>query len=84
MVKVQNENLTQPLLHLMILGLSFMSLNAQSDDFDDGNDNGWTKANPLADLGVPATWTFPNGNSYNIAMEGHGIEPFGQPRSVAS
>ena len=75
------KSLRNSLLHLIMLGLSFISLDAQSDDFDDGNDNGWTKVNTLAGQGVPATWTFPNGNSYNIAMEGHGIEPLGQPRA---
>ena len=75
------KTLRNSLLHLIMLGLSFISLDAQSDDFDDGNDNGWTKVNTLAGQGVPATWTFPNSNSYNIAMDGHGIEPLGQPRA---
>ena len=75
------KTLRNSLLHLITLGLSFISLNAQSDDFDDGNDNGWTKVNTLAGQGVPASWGFPNGNSYSIAMEGHGIEALGPPRA---
>lgn len=40
---------------------------AQSDDFNDGNDNGWVRYDPLASLGLgdQATWTFTNG-AYRI------------------
>ena len=75
------KTLRVTLLYLGITSLMATSLQSQSDDFDDGNDNGWTKVNTLAGQGVPATWSFPNGNSYSIAMEGHGIEPLGQPRA---
>ncbi|HWN95493.1 MAG TPA: hypothetical protein VNT99_10705 [Methylomirabilota bacterium] len=35
---------------------------AQSDDFDDGNDAGWTRYNPFAGAGLNiATWGFTNG-----------------------
>ncbi|HVR37208.1 MAG TPA: hypothetical protein VMS21_15305, partial [Methylomirabilota bacterium] len=35
---------------------------AQTDDFDDGNDDGWTRFDPLGGLGLPeATFSFPNG-----------------------
>jgi hypothetical protein len=34
----------------------------QSDDFNDGNDNGWTQYNPFADVGAHIVrWEFPNG-----------------------
>jgi len=34
----------------------------QSDNFNDGNDQGWTRYNPFAGVGANiATWTFPNG-----------------------
>ena len=69
------------LFHSLIFVLSPITSNSQTDDFDDGNDNGWTKVNTLAGQGVPASWSFPNGNSYSIAMEGHGIEPLGPPRA---
>ena len=75
------KTLRVTLLYLGITSLMATSLQSQSDDFDDGNDNGWTKVNTLAGQGVPATWSFPNGNSYSVAMEGHGIEPLGQPRA---
>ncbi len=32
-----------------------------SDDFNDGNDVGWTRYNVLAQVGFPATYSFPNG-----------------------
>ncbi len=42
------------------------SLMAQSDNFDDGNDTGWTRYDPLSALGAPfAQFTFPNG-AYRI------------------
>lgn len=34
---------------------------AQSDDFDDGNDNGWTHYNVLEPFGWIGTFSFPNG-----------------------
>ena len=36
------------------------------DDFNDGNDAGWSRYLPLQDFGVAATFSFPNGNSYRI------------------
>ena len=69
------------LFHSLLFVLSPITSNSQTDDFDDGNDNGWTKVNTLAGQGIPASWGFPNGNSYSIAMEGHGIEALGPPRA---
>jgi hypothetical protein len=37
------------------------SLFAQSDNFDSGTDSGWTRYDPLAAFGAPASFTFPNG-----------------------
>ena len=35
---------------------------AQSDDFNDGNDNGWTRYDPISAVAGPrATYSFPNG-----------------------
>jgi len=41
---------------------------AQSDDFNDGNDDGWTQYDPISQAapGV-GSWTFPNMNSYRIS-----------------
>ena len=69
------------LFHSLLFVLSSITSNSQTDDFDDGNDNGWAKVNTLAGQGIPASWGFPNGNSYSIAMEGHGIEALGPPRA---
>ena len=33
----------------------------QSDDFNDGNDTGWSRYDPLAPFGLAATYSFPNG-----------------------
>lgn len=38
------------------------------DDFNDGNNVGWTDASPLAGLGAPTTYTYPGGNTYNIKV----------------
>jgi hypothetical protein len=38
------------------------------DDFNDGNDNGWTRFNPLSFVGANTTFTFPNG-AYRISSE---------------
>ena len=70
-----------PFLCSLLLSVNAFTTQAQTDDFDDGNDTGWTRVNTLAGQGIPATWGFPNNNSYSIAMEGHGIEPLGQPRA---
>ena len=69
------------LFHSLLFVLSPITSNSQTDDFDDGNDNGWTKVNTLAGQGVSASWGFPNNNSYSVAMEGHGIEALGSPRA---
>ncbi|MDG2125255.1 MAG: hypothetical protein P8J87_16245 [Verrucomicrobiales bacterium] len=37
-----------------------------SDNFDDGNDAGWTQSNPLSTFGVSGEFSFPDGNSYRI------------------
>lgn len=37
-----------------------------SDDFNDGNDDGWTRLNPLQAVGGSGTYSFPGGNSYRI------------------
>lgn len=42
---------------------------AQSDDFDDGNDTGWTRLHPLGSQGVSATFSFPNGNTYRLEAD---------------
>jgi len=44
-----------------------------NDDFNDGNDTGWTRYNVLQPLGMPGTYTFPGGNSYSIESPQHYI-----------
>lgn len=39
-----------------------------SDDFEDGNDDGWTHLNPLADFGGKATFSFPGGEIYRFQV----------------
>lgn len=52
------------------------------DDFNDGNDSGWTRLNPLAAVGGSATYSFPGGNAYRI-QTGASPNPaaFGQGRA---
>lgn len=50
--------------HVLTLGAvlvcPLLSL-AQSDDFNDGNDVGWTRYDPLAGFNLTATYSFPSG-----------------------
>ena len=50
---------------VIVLALSWWSLpgyvEAQFDDFNDGDDRGWTRISPLAFLGVPGVFTITNG-----------------------
>ncbi len=55
-------------LALSVIGLAFAAGKAlaQSDDFNDGNDNGWTRYDPISAVAGPrATYSFPNG-AYRI------------------
>src|SRR5206468_1042475 len=45
---------------LLLLNWQF-SASAQSDNFDDGDDAGWTRANVIAPYGGVNTYSFPNG-----------------------
>lgn len=36
------------------------------DDFNDGNDSGWTRISPLAGFAAPGAFSFPGGNTYQI------------------
>ncbi len=40
---------------------------AQSDDYEDGNDDGWTQFHPLAAAAVPSPFSFPGG-AYQLAV----------------
>ena len=52
-----------------------------SDDFNDGNDDGWTRLNPLAGFGGAATFSFPGGNTYRMqAGASPSPEALGQSR----
>src|SRR5688572_30600580 len=56
-------------LAFLLLAILPSYVNAQSDDFDDGNDAGWTRYDPIGShpqLPDIATFSFPNGNSYRI------------------
>ena len=51
------------LLGAVVLGLLPASSSGQSDDFNDGNDLGWIRYDPISSTayGPQATWSFPNG-----------------------
>ena len=57
------------------LVLGSFDTQAQSDDFNDGNDTGWTRYDPLAGFGAPATFSFPAG--------GYGIQSGTSPNPLA-
>ena len=54
----------------VVLSLAVCSLprglHAQSDNFNDGDDVGWTRVSPLEPFGVPGVFTFPNGDGFRI------------------
>lgn len=52
---------------LLFFFLTLSALPAQTDNFDDGNDAGWTRFTPLAPLGGTSI-TFPNGG-YRLACQ---------------
>jgi len=45
----------------MLLGAGPGIVRAQSDNFNDGNDAGWSRYSPLGALGFPGVFSFPNG-----------------------
>lgn len=53
--------LRQCLASLALLSLPFSPILAQSDDFNDGNDTGWTRYNPLASFGAGGTYAISSG-----------------------
>lgn len=53
---------------LALLGVCLSAL-AQTDNFDDGNDMGWTRYSPLALFGAGAQYTFPDG-TYRLKSPG--------------
>lgn len=60
-------NLLLP-ISLLIAASSFASAAATiTDDFNDGNDTGWTRLSPLTVLGAPANFNFPGGGYQIIA-----------------
>ena len=66
-VSARNAPSHSPLLALPALALCFAlvgsstNLFGQTDDFNDGNDTGWVRYDPLAAFGLRATFSFPNG-----------------------
>src|SRR5688572_26097651 len=54
------------------------------DDFNDGNDNGWTRISPLGGFGAAGTYSFPGGNSYQIfAPVSPQFNPLGPGRAAS-
>ena len=51
------------------------------DDFNDGDDTGWTRLSPLSQFGVTGTYSFPGGVSYRM-QSGASLDPdtMGQSR----
>lgn len=62
--------------------LTIASTHAQSDDFSDGNDNGWTHYAPLDAVGAVATYTLNNG-TYRITSPPSPVQQAGPARAGA-
>jgi hypothetical protein len=64
--------------------LGHPSLMAQSDNFDDGKDDGWSRFAPLELLGIPSTVTFPDdglgGKAYRLESAAPPVPNFGPAR----
>jgi hypothetical protein len=54
----------------LFLSVSLLEVGAgqTSDDFNDGNDDGWTRLLPLAVVGGTANFTFPDGDRYRVQV----------------
>ncbi len=68
-IKPMKYSATNPVLLLcaaLVLGALPLAAQVIEDDFNDGDDAGWSRYLPLQDLGAAATFSFPNGNSYRI------------------
>src|SRR5467141_1154174 len=70
------------LMTLLSSGLTPQFVNADvRDDFNTGNDNGWTRYQPLAPVGAPGTFSFPNGGYRIQAMPSPDAISFGPGRA---
>lgn len=55
----------------ILVAVSFVGRNwavAIVDDFNDGNNVGWTDGSPLVPYGATTTYSYPGGNTYNIKI----------------
>jgi hypothetical protein len=68
------------ILAVALVLLQSTSLRAQVDDFNDGNDEGWTRFNPLTVVGAGATWSFPDG-AYRLVAPAPPIPNAGPARA---
>jgi hypothetical protein len=56
---------------------------AQSDDFNTGNDNGWTRHDPLVPFGGGATFSFPSGGYRIQVPSSPNVNTLGPARAAA-
>jgi hypothetical protein len=68
------------LLAVTLSLLQSASVRAQVDDFDDGDDAGWTRFDPLTIVGAGATWSFPDG-AYRIEAPAPPVPDAGPARA---
>lgn len=74
---------------LALLSVSIPGALAQTDDFDDGNDDGWTRHNSLSVIpGVSPTYSFPDdgfgGKAYRIQSPAPPIADAGPARAFSN
>src|SRR6266550_5865553 len=81
------RRLTRTLVALSLLALACFvyprSSLAQTDDFNSGNDNGWTRYDPLAPFGGGATFSFPDGGYRIQAPSSPDVNALGGARAAA-
>jgi hypothetical protein len=71
---------------LLMTFAAFHDASAQSDNFDDGNDIGWIRHNPLTIVGAPAVISFPpdgmGGKAYRINAPAPPVSDAGPGRAL--
>jgi hypothetical protein len=68
-IKPMKYSAINPILLLcaaLVLGTLPLAAQVIENDFNDGNDAGWSRYLPLEAFGAAATFSFPDGNSYRI------------------
>lgn len=66
---------------ILVLALAGPAHAAIADDFNDGNDSGWTRYDPLASFGLSGNYAFPNGGYQIQAAANPALPQLGPARA---